>query len=93
MFQDTMRIERYSMNRFPVASTTLFSVAYVADQALLELEFRDGTAYRFFAVPAACFQQLLASDSKGEYFNHNIRNRFRHQRLARSVINAAKKTK
>jgi hypothetical protein len=93
MFQDTMRIERYSMNRFPVASTTLVSVAYVADQALLELEFRDGTAYRFFAVPATCFQQLLASDSKGEYFNHNIRNRFHHQRLAGRLSPRQKKTK
>jgi hypothetical protein len=69
------------MNRFSVRSTTLVSVAYVADQALLELEFRNGTRYRFFDVPSSCFQQLLASDSKGAYFNHNIRNHFVTNRL------------
>ncbi|MGO4882162.1 MAG: KTSC domain-containing protein, partial [Bryobacteraceae bacterium] len=26
--------------------------------------------------------QLLAADSKGSYFNRNIRNRFRFQRIA-----------
>jgi hypothetical protein len=70
------------MIRLSVASTTLVAVAYSADQSHLELEFRDGTAYRFFDVPASCFQQLLASDSKGGYFNSNIRNRFRHQRVS-----------
>jgi len=70
------------MNRFSIESTTLVSVCYLPDRALLELEFRDGTVYRFFDVPASCFQQLLTSDSKGRYFNNNIRNRFRNQRVS-----------
>ena len=70
------------MNRLSVASTTLVSAAYLSDRALLELQFSDGTLYRFFDVPASCFQQLLTSDSKGRYFNSNIRNRFRHQRVS-----------
>jgi hypothetical protein len=69
------------MNRLPLESTLLASVAYSPDRSLLELEFHDGARYRFFDVPAACFQQLLASDSKGAYFNRNIRNCFRHQLL------------
>jgi hypothetical protein len=31
--------------------------------------------------PALCFQQLMASDSKGAFFNSNIRNRFPYQLL------------
>ena len=77
-----MTVERYSMNRLSVESTTLVAVAYSSDRTLLELEFRDGTIYRFFDVPVSCFQQLLASDSKGRYFNSNIRNHFRHQRVS-----------
>ncbi|HXM42809.1 MAG TPA: KTSC domain-containing protein [Bryobacteraceae bacterium] len=52
------------------------------NQSLLEVEFRDGARYRFFAAPASCFQQLLASDSKGRHFNNNIRNRFGFQCVA-----------
>lgn len=69
------------MHPLPVESTLLASVAYCPDRTLLDLEFRDGTLYRFFDVPAACFQQLMTSDSKGAYFNRNIRNHFRHQLL------------
>jgi KTSC domain len=71
------------MHRSPVASTMLASAAYSPEQSLLELEFRDGTLYRFFDVPAACFHELMASDSKGAYFNRNIRNNFHFQVLAR----------
>jgi hypothetical protein len=69
------------MNRLLLESTMLASAAYSPDRSLLDLEFRDGAFYRFFDVPAACFHQLMASDSKGGYFNRNIRNRFRYQLL------------
>ena len=55
--------------------------AYSKD-GILELEFRTRTVYRYFAVPPAIFQDLIAAPSKGAYFNRNIRNRFRYQRVA-----------
>jgi len=67
--------------RWSLESALLASAAYCAHGAVLELEFRDGACYRFFGVPAACFQQLLASDSKGAYFNRFIRNHFPYQRI------------
>jgi KTSC domain len=69
------------MDPSPRKSTMLVSAAYCPDRTILDLEFCDGTLYRFFDVPAACFERLMASDSKGAYFNRNIRNRFRHQLL------------
>ena len=72
------------MNRLPVESTVLASVAYSLDQSLLEVEFCDGTLYRFFDVPPARFEQLMAADSKGTYFNQNVRNCFRFQPLTES---------
>jgi hypothetical protein len=50
--------------------------------ATLDLEFRSGAIYRYFAVPPAVFQGLIAAESKGAYFNRHVRNRFRCQRLA-----------
>lgn len=73
------------MNRLPVESTMVASAAYFPDRGLLELEFRDGALYRFFDVPVRCFQQFMASDSKG-YFNRNIRNRFPYQLLTPSGL-------
>ena len=42
---------------------------------------RGGAVCRYFAVPATVFDSLIAAESKGVYFNRNIRNRVRYQRL------------
>jgi hypothetical protein len=44
---------------------------------VLELGFHDGGVYAYFDVPLASFNEFLAADSKGRYFNHHIRNHFR----------------
>jgi len=67
--------------RMCVVSSMLASVAYSID-ATLDLEFRSGATYRYFAVPQTLFQGLIAAKSKGAYFNRNLRNRFPYQRLA-----------
>lgn len=81
------------MPHYVVQSSTLVSVWYLPDQSLLEVRFRDGTAYRFFDVPRHCLRDLLLSDSKGGYFNRNIRNRFRFERLSGRSRLPGKKTK
>ena len=67
--------------RLAVTSSLLSSMGY-SIEATLELEFRSGLIYRYFAVPHAVFQNLIAAESKGAYFNCHVRNRFRYQRLA-----------
>ena len=66
-----------------VNSTLLASVGYDAGELLLQLEFRDGAIYHYFAVPAAIHERLLAADSKGSYFNREIRGRFGYTQLRR----------
>jgi len=70
------------MNHLPLESSSLATAAYAADRSILEVQFRDGTSYQFIDVPTECADQLLASESKGAYFNRNIRNRFRYQRVS-----------
>lgn len=67
--------------RTAVESSVLSSVGYSTD-ATLELEFRSGAIYRYFAVPPAVFEDLIAAKSKGVYFNRHVRDRFRYRRLA-----------
>lgn len=66
--------------RTPVQSSVLASIGYSSD-ATLELEFRSGAIYRYFAVPPALFQALIGSESKGTFFNRNVRSHFRYQRV------------
>ena len=66
-----------------VKSTLLTSVAYHGGESILELEFCDGACYRYFAVPAAIYDGLPAADSKGIYFNRQIRTCFRYLILRR----------
>ena len=67
--------------RIPVQSSLLASVGYSIDETL-DLEFLSGAVYRYFAVPHAVFEDLIAAQSKGGYFNRNVRSRFPYQRLA-----------
>jgi KTSC domain len=84
------------MQPVPLESTLLASVSYDGQRHLLDVVFRSGELYRYFNVPSACYQGLLGADSKGNYFNLNIRNCFPYQHLSpesSSVVLAATKTK
>jgi hypothetical protein len=64
-----------------VKSTTLTTVAYDTASQMLRLEFRSRAVYCYFGVPPRVHQDLLAANSKGSYFNRNIRGRFPYHRL------------
>jgi hypothetical protein len=71
------------MESVSVNSSLLTSVAFNVGESILELEFHDGACYRYFAVPAAIYEGLLAADSKGTYFNRRIRTCFRYTLIRR----------
>jgi hypothetical protein len=73
-------MSRLDIDRMPLDSALLASVGY-SRQAVLEIEFRTGTIYRYFLVPQAIFDGLLTAPSKGTYFNRYIRNKFREERV------------
>ena len=66
-----------------VDSTLLARVIYNRNELILDLQFCDGAIYRYFAVPAAIYHSLLAADSKGSFFNRQIRGCFRYVLLSR----------
>lgn len=51
-------------------------MGYASAVSTLEIEFRNGRTYRFFAVPPGIYDGLRTAESKGGYFNHFIRGRF-----------------
>jgi hypothetical protein len=74
------------MNVIAVESTMLATIAYDGSRELLQLEFNSRILYHYFGVPAAVHEALLGAPSKGSYFNHAIRGKFRYRRIPESDI-------
>ena len=70
--------------RVPLESSLLAWVRYDPTRSQLQVQFHSGERYLYFQVPPTCYHELLQADSKGVYFNHQIRNRFPYQHLSRS---------
>jgi len=73
------------MQPVAVESTTLATVDYDSDQAVLEVEFRDRSVYQYFEVPAEVHGAFMIAASKGSYLNRNIRGRFAYIRISPGV--------
>jgi hypothetical protein len=71
------------IRRQPVKSSALAAVGYSSELHVLEIEFRNGAAYRYLDVPKKLYRQLMAADSKARFYDQHIRGRFRslHVRL------------
>ncbi|WP_354641414.1 KTSC domain-containing protein [Kitasatospora camelliae] len=69
------------MVRTPLESTCVRSAGYDTEARELEIEFTGGAVYRYLAVPAAVYGELLAADSHGRYLNARIKGVFAYRRL------------
>jgi hypothetical protein len=67
------------MHRVPVESSSIDSVGY--EKEVLEVSFRNGGLYQYFDVPEELLVRLMQADSKGRFFNQQIRGRFPSRRL------------
>lgn len=61
------------MIRKSVISSNLRSVGFDSDTQVLEVEFHNGSVYRYSRVPANVYYGLLNAHSKGTYFDRVIR--------------------
>lgn len=65
----------------PVESSSIAAVGYDDSEKTLHVEFRTGAVYVFEHVRPNVFVDLLSADSKGRFFNVNIRDAFPFQRI------------
>ena len=62
------------MDRLPIDSSLIRAIGYDFPNSVLEVELLpSGRVYRYFDVPLSIYNELMASDSKGSYFNESIR--------------------
>ena len=69
------------MRRQSVSSSNIAEVGYDERQRILEVLFRNGTAYQYFEVPPHIFSELIQASSIGQYLNANIKGNFRYARV------------
>jgi hypothetical protein len=69
------------MNRIKVKSETLLSVGYEPDSEVLELEFTGGAVYEYHHVQPYLYMGLMHSNSKTDYFDKHIRDRYEFQKI------------
>jgi hypothetical protein len=53
--------------------------AYDLDARTLDLWYKGGDRYRYFAVPESVFDELLAAPSAGDYVNREIKPSYRYE--------------
>jgi hypothetical protein len=69
------------MRREAVDSTTVKSVGYESKRQVLEIEFQSGAVYQYLNVPKAVHEGLWRAESKGRYFNDEIRGAYEFVRV------------
>ncbi len=70
------------MTRQPVTSTSLAAVGFDPGSNTLEVEFQNARVYRYGGVPQAVFESLKEAESKGRFFNANIRRHYPYERVS-----------
>jgi hypothetical protein len=65
-----------------VDSTSLRSVGYDAASLTLEVEFRNGSVYRYANVPSELWARLRRAESMGRFFQDHVRDQFETMRVA-----------
>ncbi|MBD1834456.1 KTSC domain-containing protein [Cyanobacteria bacterium FACHB-472] len=61
------------MDRIPVPSSNLASVGYGSSNQILEVEFLNGSIYKYFGVPSSVYLGLMAASSHGSYFDQHVK--------------------
>ena len=69
------------IKREPVESMGLAAIGYSRRLRALDIEFRDGSIYRYAAVPPTLHRQLMASESKARFYNRHVKKKFRSVRV------------
>ena len=64
-----------------VDSTAINVISYNSVLGQLRVTFKQGRSYNYFDVSGATYRAFCEADSKGKFFNANIRNKYAYARL------------
>ena len=69
------------MDRIPVSSSNIESIGYDEDSGTLEIEFKNGTLYQYFDVPAHVHTSLISASSIGGFLASTIKGAYRYSKV------------
>jgi len=64
------------------ASSLVDALDYDEAGQTLVIRFNNGASYKYFEVPPQVVQELMGAESRGQFFNQQIRSHFRFEKLA-----------
>jgi len=73
-----LSIETYS----PLDSSFIVKMSWLEDGNILMLTFRTGSIWAYYDVPFEVYSGFIKAPSYGKYFNANIRNAYRSERVS-----------
>jgi len=65
-----------NMKMIPVSSRAINAIGYSPETSMLKITFKQNKTYDYCSVPQSVFDNLLKSQSKGSYYNDNIRDKY-----------------
>jgi hypothetical protein len=69
------------MPREIIDSSAIEAVTYDAARQQLDVELANRRAYRYFGVPTEVYRSFMAAESKGRFYNDEIRDDYEFVRL------------
>lgn len=67
--------------RTKVDSSNIEAWAYDPEQLIFEIEFKNGSVYRHYRVPADLYDMWMKAPSKGAFYARELRSRFDCQKI------------
>ena len=64
----------------PVRSTNIASIGYDPASQQMQVKFHSGATYNYFGVHPSVNDALMSAKSKGQFFDQQIKNRYRSQK-------------
>lgn len=61
------------MEMFPCQSTLIRSYGYEQAKLVMDIQFNDGSVFRYFQVPVEVIVEFVRAPSKGKYFREKIK--------------------
>jgi hypothetical protein len=68
--------EEAEIPMLPISSTMASAVGYDKQRKILQIEFNSGSVYQYADVEMETWQRFLESDSKGKFFNKEIKGHY-----------------
>jgi KTSC domain-containing protein len=75
------RPDRKQIPKKHVLSTAVWAVGYDEPRGVLQMELMNGAVYDYLDVPRSVYERFMNADSKGGYYNREVRDKYEYFQL------------